>query len=209
MSKPHLSITARVAAGLVSLVALVSIGIEFAIQTKESGAATALWSMARYFTYLTNAAVAAILGIAALRGSWSNANLPAASTVWIAVTGIVYHAVLAQTHNPQGIQVLTNIGLHTAAPLGCFTVWILYAPKDGLTFKHSLLWTVWPLLYAIYALLRGRMDGIYPYFFLNPVNSGPETVIAYVIGLGLFFTLCGGILVLLARIPGKSARPTS
>jgi len=207
MPVPRLSASARIATGLVSLTALASIGVEFTIQMGRSGAAEALWSLARYFTYLTNAAVAAVLGAAALRGRWPDVSLPAASTMWISVTGIVYHALLARTHDPQGVQIVSNFGLHTAVPLGCFAAWVFCAPKHGLTWFHPLIWTVWPLVYAIYALLRGHLDGVYPYFFLDPASSGITAVIAYIAGLGLLFALSGGLLVMLAKLLGKSAGP--
>ncbi len=197
--------TARTAIGLVSVVALTSIGIEFTIQMNQSGAAAALWSLARYFTYLTNALVVVVLGSAALRGSWPGTSLPAAVTVWIAVTGIVYHVLLAPTNDPQGIKALSDFGLHTAVPIGSLLVWIFYAPKRGLTFWEPLVWTIWPLTYATYALLRGLLDGEFPYFFLDPVNSSITAVIAYIIGLGLSFTLSGSLLVMLARFLGKNA----
>ncbi len=198
-----MSRSARGAAGLVSFAAFASVGIDFAIQMKESGAAEALWSMARYFTFLTNTTVALGFGAAASRGNWSSANFPAALTVWIVVTGVVYHALLAQTHDPQGIRALSNFGLHTVVPLGCLAVWVFWIPKSGLTYFGPLIWTTWPLIYAIYALLRGLVDGEYPYFFLNPVNIGIPAVIAYIIGLGLLFTFSGTVLVMLARFLGE------
>ena len=207
MSDIRLSLPVRSATGLVSFAALASIGIEFAIRMGESGAVAALWSLARYFTYLANATVAAVFGAAALCGIWSRAALPAASVVWIAVAAIVYHALLAQSHDPQGIQILSNFGLHTAVPLGCFAVWVTCAPKHGLTFYHSVIWTICPLVYAAYALLRGLLDGVFPYFFLDPASSGIATVIAYIIGLGLFFILSGSLLVMLARLLGKFTVP--
>ncbi len=200
-----LSVPARIAVGLVSSVALASIGIEFAVRIEESGVLATLWELARYFTYLTSAGLAMALGAAALRGRWPGTALPAAISVWIAVTGIVYHVLLAQSHNPQGMQVLSNLGLHTLVPVGCITVWIAFCPKHGMTYFDPLVWTVWPLVYALYALLRGLVDGEFPYFFLDPSASGISPVIAYIICLGMFFVLSGCFLVMLTRFPNKHA----
>ncbi len=200
-----LSVPARIAVGLVSSVALASIGIEFAVRIEESGVLATLWELARYFTYLTSAGLAMALGAAALRGRWPGTALPAAISVWIAVTGIVYHVLLAQSHNPQGMQVLSNLGLHTLVPVGCIAVWIAFCPKHGMTYFDPLVWTVWPLVYALYALLRGLVDGKFPYFFLDPSASGISPVIAYIICLGLFFVLSGCFLVMLTRFPNKHA----
>ncbi len=209
MSNDRLSASARTAAGLVSLAALSCIGIELTVRAKESGVAAALWSMARYFTFLTNAAVTAVLGAAALRGRWSGATLPAALTVWICATGLVYHVLLAPTNDPQGIRLLSDLGLHTAVPIGCFAIWAAYCPKDGLNHFGPLVWTLWPVVYAVYALLRGLVDGEFPYFFLDPAGSGMTVVIGYIIGLGLFFTLAGSLLVILTRLLGNDAVPNT
>ncbi len=209
MFNDRLSVSARIAAGLVSLAALTSIGIELMMKAQESGVAAALWSMARYFTFLTNAAVAAVFGAAALRGSWSGATLPAALTVWICVTGLVYHVLLAPTNDPQGIRLLSDFGLHTAVPIGSLAIWVAYCPKDGLNHLGPPVWTLLPLVYATYALLRGLVDGEFPYFFLDPANSGMTVVIGYIIGLGLFFILAGSLLVMLARLLGNDAVPNT
>ena len=209
MSDDHLSSPARLATGLVSLAALASIGIDLTVKASEAGVAAAIWSMARYFTFLTNAAVAAVLGVAALRGNWTGSALPAALTVWIGATGIIYHVLLAPTHSPQGIQVLSDFGLHTAVPIGCFAVWATCCPKHGLSHLDPLVWTIWPMAYAIYALLRGLLDGEFPYFFLDPATSGMTLVLGYIAGLGLFFVLAGNLLVMLTRILESKAVPNT
>lgn len=201
MSLLRLSIPARIAVGVVSSVAFASIGIEFAVRIEDSGAVAALWALARYFTYLTGAALAVALGTVALRGRWPGTTLPSAISVWIAVTGIVYHVLLAQNHSPEGMRALSNFGLHTLVPVGCIAVWIAYCPKHGMSYLDPLVWTVWPLVYCLYALLRGFVDGNFPYFFLDPSASGMPTVIAYIIALGLFFVLSGCFLVMLTRFP--------
>lgn len=207
MSDARLSVPARIAAGLVAFAALVSIGIEFAIKLEDSGVASALWSMARYFTYLTNATVVLVLGAAVMRGRWTGTSLPAALSVWIVATGIVYHVLLAKADGQQGIQALSDFGLHTAVPIGCFAVWAVYCPKHGLTYLSPLMWAVWPLVYAVYALLRGLTDGKYPYFFLDPAGSGLTVVIAYIVGLGLFFILSGSLLVMSTHLLEKHTVP--
>jgi len=143
MSLLRLSVPARIAVGVVSSVAFASIGIEFAVRIEDSGVLPTLWELARYFTYLTSAALAVALGMAALRGRWPGTTLPAAISVWVAVTGIIYHVLLAQSHNPQGVQVLSNLGLHTLVPVGWIAVWITFCPKHGMSYLDPLVWTVW------------------------------------------------------------------
>lgn len=194
----------RLACAVVALLALSSVVLNFIANWQQDAEAANpldnLWRMARYFTHLANALVAVVLGLAAIRGRWSGPGWPATITVWIVAVGVVYHLLLAAKHDPQGLEVLSNIGEHSVVPLACLALWIWGAPKQGLGLHHPLIWTIFPLAYAVYAILRGNYDGIYPYFFLNPAKSGIAVVAAYVAGLGVFFVLSGWALVLPARL---------
>jgi hypothetical protein len=165
----------------------------------------ALWSLARYFTILTNLLVVVVFAAVALRGRWPGAAWPAAVTVWIVAVGAVYHALLAATHHPEGLDALSNVGLHTVVPLGVFGLWLAAAPKASLGYGGPVIWSAWPLGYAIYAFLRGLADGTYPYFFLDPTDIGVAGVAAYIAGLAIFFIGSGALLVLVAR-QGARAR---
>lgn len=199
-----LSTLPRTIAGLIALSASVSLALQFAAEWQEMGdtATTAgvLWSMVRYFTITTNAVVAVVFGLAAVSGRWPGAGWPAATTVWIIVVGVVYHVLLAATHEPAGYEIWSNIGFHTVVPLGVVTLWLASAPKDGLTWTGPVIWTAYPLAYAVYALLRGLADGKFPYFFLDPAKSGALGVAAYILGLGVFFVLTGSGLLALGRM---------
>lgn len=200
----------RMACAIIALVALCSIGFQFRARWLEVGdqasVVSVLWTLARYFTHLTNALVALVLGFVAVRGRWPHAAWPAAVTVWIVAVGVVYHLLLADTHNPQGWEVWASIGEHSIVPAASLALWVIAAPKVGLTLAHAAVWALWPLLYAVYAILRGALDGTYPYFFLDPVTSGPGIVAAYVTGLGLFFLLSGAGLVALSGLMPRAAR---
>jgi len=209
MSHP-ISHSIRLACALVALLALSSIAVQFTANWLQDGEAAntreILWRMARYFTHLANAMVGVVLGLAAVRGRWVGPGWPAAITVWIVAVGVVYHLLLSAKHNPQGLEVWSNIGEHSVVPLACLALWIIGAPKQGLGLHHPLIWTAFPLAYAVYAILRGNFDGIYPYFFLNPAKSGIPVVAAYVAGLGVFFALSGLALVLPARLGAKTVQ---
>jgi hypothetical protein len=148
-----------------------------------------------------------VLAITAFRGRWSGPGWPAAVTVWIVATGVVYHALLAATNVSIGIEVWSNVGMHTLVPLLTALLWLIAAPKAPLTYLHPVVWTLYPLLYATYAILRGLIDGRFPYFFLDPARLGWPMVIAFILGLGVFFVASGSALVLIARILGR-AKPT-
>lgn len=204
MPRSALSPAVRLFAALIALVAFGSLVLQYIQDWRELGdAATVrlvLWRMARYFTILTNAVVVCVLGYSALAGRWPGPGWPAAITVWIIVVGAVYCALLAATHDPQGLEVWSNVGFHGIVPAGTVALWLAAAPKAGLTLAGPAIWTAYPLAYAVYALLRGLADGTYPYFFLDPAKTGAPGVAAYILGLGAFFLAIGVALVGLARV---------
>ena len=195
----HADQTTRRLAALLAVVALITLGVEFYAEWLEEGDAATVpivvWKMVRYFTILANLIVLVLYVFVAMAGRWPGASLPAGATVWILATGAVYHALLAATHNPQGIEVYSNIGLHTVVPLGCFALWLTRAPREPLAGYAPFLWTIFPLLYAIYAIIRGNYDGTYPYFFLNPDKSSIALIAGYILGLGVFFLGAGWLLL--------------
>jgi len=120
-------------------------------------------SLLRFFTILTNFTVSYVLIMAAIRGHWRSFGLFTASTLWIWLVGTIYHSVLASTHNPEGIAAVTNHIHHTLVPFGTFLIWIFTKPRVFIKRSAPVFWLIFPLFYTGYMLLRGYMDGIYPY----------------------------------------------
>ena len=159
---------------------------------------TSLWEQSRFFTNTTVLLVAIICGWTALRG-WPGVSWPAGLVVWIVLVGVVYHALLAATHHPEGWDVTVNWFQHTLLPIGVALAWLAFAPKTGLSWRDPVLWAAYPLIYAIYALTRGLLGDSFPYFFLNPVKTGWGGVTLYILGLGVLFFATGWLLVQLSR----------
>ena len=195
---------ARLAAALIALIALISLAFqvqaEWIAKGDQASVLTVIWPIMRYFTHLTNALVVIVLGACAWRGTWGKPAWIGALAVWTVALGVVYHILLSATHNPIGLEIWASYGEHSIVPLASLIFWAVAAPKVGLSAKHAVIWTAWPLGYAVYAILRGLAEGKYPYFFLDPVKSGWGLVGGYVVGLGVFFVGCGLILVWLAKI---------
>ncbi len=119
----------------------------------------------------------------------------------LAVAG-VYHALLAATVHYEGLAVWTDLGFHTVVPLGFALMW-LTEPKRVLPLAAVLPWLAMPLVYCLYALLRGALDGRYPYFFLNVPRLGVGGVALWIAALTLAFGL--GALAIRA-VAGLQAR---
>jgi hypothetical protein len=196
----YLSSTARFTAALIAIAALAAQVTQTVLDMSEGmGLFESLWRQARYFTVLMVVTTGILMAAMTIRGRMSSTGTLTAVTVWIVMVGLVYHALLAATHHPAGIEVTINEIQHTAVPITMLLFWLGFAPKAGLTFVQPLVWVACPLVYAVYAIARGLADGTFPYFFLNPDKTGWIGVGAYLIGLGALFYLAGALLVFVAQ----------
>lgn len=126
-----------------------------------------------YFTILTNVVVALALTAPALfpdsrLGRWTaTEGVRAAVAMYIAVVGIVYHALLAATWNPQGALAVVNQVLHTVMPIAFVLDWLLFVPKGRLRWIDPVKWLAYPLLYGLWTAIHGQIVGWYPYWFID------------------------------------------
>lgn len=155
------------------------------------------------FTYQSNVVAAIVLLIGAWRllDSQPDAEhwdlVRGAVVTWMATTGIV-HAVLPTSANDTGIVYnypwATDV-LHILMPLVLLADWLLVPPRHRLVVRHALLWTVYPLLFAGFSLVRGRFVDWYPYPFLDPRDNSWGTVALYVAGIAAGFLLFSWLVV--------------
>lgn len=183
------------------MVAAVSLGVQVIATARmfpDASAWQVLWRMAGYFTILTNVLVcAAMLHVGG--GGRIGPRLAGGLALSILVVGVVYHALLADLWSPEGHAWWADQGLHTAVPLLMLLWWVGFAPKHPLTVGDVVLWLVWPLVYAAYALWRGSASGFYPYPFLDVAALGGPAVALNLVFLAVGFMALGGLLVGAAR----------
>ncbi|WP_341863486.1 Pr6Pr family membrane protein [Gymnodinialimonas sp. 57CJ19] len=197
---PALPLRARWTAMVIALVATGSVVLMY-LYNLENGrygdeAATA-WAMARFFTMLTNLAVALTLAVAALRRDGIGPAWIAALTLAMLLVGAVYHTLLSGITTFEGTGAWANQGLHSFVPIACLLWWIAFAPKRGLGFRDLPIFIVWPCVYVAYALARGDADGVYPYPFMDLGAKTPLEVAINLAGL-LSVLLIGGVIFVLA-----------
>lgn len=141
-----------------------------------------------YFTIETNILVVITLlmsAVAIAAGKSSKFDLlRSATTVYILVVGIGFSLLLSG----MGDVALTavpwdNVVLHYIMPVAVLADFMTDRPRRRLGFKKALLWLLFPIAYAVYALVRGGLTGWYPYPFLNPDVSGAESVVMTVVSL--------------------------
>jgi hypothetical protein len=193
----------RAAAAVIALVALLSLAaqarVSWGLLGDTATAGRLLWLMAGYFTILSNALAALVLGRAALTGV-PVAPVPAgALALSLGLVGIVYHLLLAGLWAPVGLAFWADQGLHNAMPALVVLWWWFLADKRGLRATAPLGWLAWPAAYLVYALIRGGLTRWYPYPFLDLAALGPGAVALNLAGLLLALGAAGTAMLGLAR----------
>lgn len=162
-----------------------------------------------FFTIESNVFAAIILILSAIfmiqKKSYATFDLlRGAATLYMVTTGIVFSVLLAGIEN----SVLTavpwdNTVLHYIMPIILIADWILDPPKKTISFKHGLLWLIFPLVYVTYSLIRGAIVGWYPYPFLNPASSGYLGVLVTSLGITVTVLVLTWVLLRLAKVADK------
>ncbi|MEZ0493506.1 Pr6Pr family membrane protein [Kineococcus sp. TBRC 1896] len=121
----------------------------------------------------------------------------------IAVTGLVFGAVLAPYVHPTGAAWWVNAGFHYVSPVLAVLSWVLFGPRprvDGRTFGWAF---VWPVAWTVCTLVRGAVVGWYPYPFLDVDELGYAVVLRNV----GFVVLLSVALLSLFRLLDRRLRP--
>nr|WP_201748915.1 Pr6Pr family membrane protein [Micromonospora acroterricola] len=160
-----------------------------------------------YFTIQSNLAVGALAGYAVWR-AWRDrpdppSALRGAVTLYITITGVVYHLVLANPASPFAMaqpdrtvgEAIGNQLLHTVVPLLAVTDWVLLDERGRLRLRYAAWWLAFPLGYLGFALLRGLVVHRYPYPFLDAGELGYAGVAISAVFLAVAFWLLGLLFV--------------
>ena len=123
----------------------------------------------------------------------------------IAVTGIVYHLVLAGLGELTGWAEVANFLLHTATPILGVLGWLLFGPR-GVVDQRIVGWSiVYPLLWLVFTLVRGELVGFYPYPFVDVGEHGYARVLLNCLLVAvLFLALAAGASFLDRRLHRKT-----
>jgi len=164
-----------------------------------------LVSFFSYFTILTNTLVATVLTCAvteresAARRWFLQPWVTSGIAVSIAVVGLAYSILLRHLWHPEGWQFVADELLHDVMPLLFLGYWWCCVPKGTLRLRHLPLWLIYPLVYFIYALLRGHLLGAYAYPFIDVAVLGYPQVLANAGGILVGFVLVGLLMTGLDR----------
>ncbi|WP_019070306.1 Pr6Pr family membrane protein [Streptomyces hokutonensis] len=167
-----------------------------------------------YFTIQSNILLALVM-LATARRAWTARRplsplVTGASLLYITITGLVYHLILAHASSPfamtggalTGWQAVTNQVLHTVTPIAAVLDWLLLTAPGRLHLRMAATWLLYPATYLAVYLARGELifpgtPGRYLYTFLDVEHHGYKSVLGNALLLGLAFYALSVLLVAL------------
>jgi hypothetical protein len=187
------------AAALVAIVCWAGLAVQFAATYGVQHDVTAtLWVLARFFTILTNLLVAVTMTWVAI-GRKVSPEVLGGLTLALLLVGVIYMTLLRGLMHLNGPALIADTLFHKVSPVLMALWWLLFAPRAKLRWSAPILWAIYPLGYLIYVLARGRMDGRYPYPFIDVGKLGWLQTALNVGGIALGFILAGFALVWIDR----------
>jgi hypothetical protein len=180
------------------------ISLQSAILSGKS-AASGIVGFLGYFTVLTNLLVCISLTAPLISGSsvgkfFSRGDETAGVATSILFVGLAYHFLLRNTWNPEGLQLLATSLLHYLIPVLYLLHWWFNSARAALYWVQPVIWGAYPTAYLVYALIRGRIIGSYPYFFIDAAAIGYGRTLINGVGLLCAFIALGLMLVGLSRM---------
>lgn len=167
-----------------------------------------------FFTILTNILVVLVHASGVLQRRLTFFERPRVqTTAFIAITivGIVYHVLLADLWDPQGLQKITDIMLHYAAPIVMIVWWLGFGRSGRLRWGDIPIFLIYPFAYLGYVLLRAPIADEVPYPFLDFWQNGWPSVITMIAVILVMFIVVAALAVAADRYlptsPRKASRP--
>ena len=140
-----------------------------------------------YFTILSNLLGSAVFTVSAIALVQQRPQPDAwrgAATVYLLFVGLVFNTLLLDVDLGELLP-WVNFVHHRAMPLVVLLDWALWPPQASIGRATALRWTLFPVVYVIYSLVRGAATGFYAYPFFDAPTLGYAGVAVY----------CGAMLV--------------
>ena len=157
--------------------------------------------MLAYFTILTNLVVAAYYSIRLISpdsatGRWlAQPSVGSGIAMYVTLVCVIVHLILRHLQVLTGNALLADTILHYVTPILFVIFWIGWVPKRSLQSRHALWWTLYPLAYFLYAMLRGAGSDFYPYPFINVAKLEFQAVVINAALISLTFFVAGLALI--------------
>ena len=144
-----------------------------------------------FFTIQSNIAVGLSTGLLALGlarpTSWFR-TLRLIGVIGIALTFVVFHAVLRDLQDLTGDAAFADVLLHTVSPIMCVAGWLVFGPRGQTTRGVVLASLGFLLVWGAATLVRGHVIDWYPYPFMDPRDHGYLRVAANLTIVAAVFT---------------------
>jgi len=166
-----------------------------------------------FFTVQSNVIVALTSMLLALdldRSSTVFKTFRLTGVVAIAITGVVYHSVLAGLQELTGWGLVADQALHTVSPIMAVVGWLVFGPR-GLT-SARIVWlsVIFPICWFVFTLVRGEIVGFYPYPFVDVADIGYLRVLVNAVLVAvLYIGVAAGAQVLDRRLGRSRVTSTS
>ncbi len=185
----------RLAASVIALIAWAGLAIQFQSTLAQTGSVLETSViLLRFFTVLTNLLVAVTFTALALGRTVSPFWLGGV-TLAIVLVGMVYMLLLRGLVELSGGALLADTLLHKVVPVLVPLYWLAFAPKGRLRWRHAFAWSLYPLAYFAYALVRGSFEGRYAYPFIDVAEIGYAHTLINAIVIAAGFVAAGLALV--------------
>ncbi len=163
-----------------------------------------LFNTFTFFTIQSNLLVglaALLLAVRLQRSSLWFSVLRLAGLTAITVTGIVFHAVLAQTLDLHSWAAAGNELVHTVVPIMAAVGWLMLGPRGLVSKRVAWLSLIFPACWLVFTLIRGAIAHWYPYPFIDVTQLGYGRVAINCVWVALLMLgLAAGATVLDGRL---------
>ncbi len=181
-----------------------------------TGIGSGVISFFSYFTVLTNILVALAFTAGSMKSSNAKPQLvtsllqqPSTVTaiaVYITIVAAVYHLLLSQLWDPQGLTKIVDIMLHTVMPAAYLIYWWLGVPKRSLQWRGALVWLSYPIGYSVYTLLLGAVRNQYPYPFTDVSALGYTQVLFNSLGMLALFAIVSLLFIGIGKLQARQTQ---
>jgi hypothetical protein len=110
-----------------------------------------------------------------------------AGVVSIAITGIVFHAVLGKLLDLESWALVADKLTHTVVPIMGVLGWLLYGPRGMTSRRIVRLAVIYPLVWLTFTLIRGAIIDFYPYPFVDVTHLGYGWVVVNCVWIALLY----------------------
>ena len=192
---------------LIGVLALFGVSVQFIISInrailEDNSVGAIVINMLGYFTILTNTLTAVVLTTLSLFPNSRMGKVFATPKVFGCVVtsmlwvGVGFHVLLSDYWSPDGMEAVTNYLNHYIVPSALLLIWLVFPPKTKIPKWTPFIWEIYPVIYGIYVILRGKFIDKYPYpFFDVNVIGYPKAllnglvILIVILGIGYFVRL--------------------